>query len=48
MAIHKRGGNWVVTTKNGARVLGTHATLAKARRQLAAIEANKARRAQGK
>jgi hypothetical protein len=39
--IHKRGDNFVVTTKGGGRVLGTHATKEKALKQLAAVEISK-------
>ena len=41
--IKKQGEKWVVTTKSG-RVLGKHDSEKKALRQLAAIEASKARR----
>lgn len=39
--IHKRGEDFVVTTKGGGRVLGTHATKEKALKQLAAVEISK-------
>ena len=39
--IHKRGDNFVVTTKGGGRVLGTHTTKEKALKQLAAVEISK-------
>lgn len=41
--IRKRGSKYVVLSKRG-RVLGTHGSRAAAQRQLAAIEASKARR----
>lgn len=41
MSIHKRGSKYVVTTKDGSKVLGTHPTREKAEEQLRAIEANK-------
>ena len=39
--IHKRGEEFVVTTEGGGRVLGTHSTEEKAKKQLAAIEISK-------
>lgn len=41
--IMKRGDKFVVTTKSGDKVLGTHTNLAKAKKQLAAIEISKAK-----
>ena len=46
MRIEKRGSKWVVLPENGDHVLGTHDTREDAERQLAAIEASKARAAQ--
>ena len=39
--IRKRGSKWVVVSHTTGKVLGTHATKAKAQAQLRAIEANK-------
>ena len=44
MAIKKRGNEWVVTSKDGKKVLGRHKTRAAALKQLAAVEASKKRR----
>lgn len=43
--IRKRGSKYVVLSKKG-KVLGTHPSKAQAQKQLAAIEASKARRGQ--
>ena len=42
--IRKRGKKFVVTDRTGKKVLGTHPSKAAAQKQLAAIEASKARR----
>jgi len=41
--IRKRNGKFVVMDSTGTKVLGTHDTLGKARKQLQAIEINKKR-----
>ena len=43
--IEHRGSQWVVTTEDGSRVLGTHKTKESAEEQLRAVEASKARAA---
>jgi hypothetical protein len=45
MRIEQRGSEWVVLPENGDHVLGRHKTKADAEKQLAAIEASKARHA---
>jgi hypothetical protein len=46
--IKKSGSEYIVTDESGEKVLGRHKTHHDAVRQLAAIEASKARRAKGK
>ena len=41
--IQKRGNKFVVTDKAGTKVLGTHSSESKAKKQLAAIEISKAK-----
>lgn len=43
--IRKHGNSWQVLDRAGTRVLGTHPTREQAQKQLAAIEASKARKA---
>jgi hypothetical protein len=45
--IVKRGNQYAVTTEDGSKTLGTHATHADAQKQLAAIEISKHLRKKG-
>jgi hypothetical protein len=42
--IIKRGTKWIVTDSSGKKILGTHSSKLKAKRQLLAIELSKQRR----
>jgi len=41
VSIQKRGNEYIVTNKEGTKVLGRHKTKAAAKKQLAAIEISK-------
>ena len=44
MSVKKMGNKWIVTDSGGKKVLGTHDTEEKAKKQLTAIELSKLRR----
>lgn len=44
--IIKRGNKWIVTDSSGKKILGTHSSKLKAKRQLLAIELSKQRRSE--
>lgn len=43
-AIRKRGNQWVLVKKSDGKVMGTHASEASAKRQMAAIHARKGKK----